>query len=115
MSEFRTNLEVGGDDIRASFHGSAESDHFEQLARFVEEIESAAKRGSAKRVVADLRDLEFATSSCLKVFAGWVISVEERDHKYKVEFLANPQHSWQRRSLNALAACAPAVVQVTTA
>jgi hypothetical protein len=113
-SQFSTNLAVDGAGVTAFYRGSAESDGFDALAKFIDEIDAAAKREGAMRVSADVRDLEFATSSCLKVLAGWVISVEERSDQYIVEFLGNSKHSWQRRSLRALAACAPAVVQVTT-
>ena len=107
---FHTKHVVDGDMVIATFVGTAESDNFEALAAFVREVDDAA--GRARRVVADLRDLGFATSSCLKVLAGWVLMVEERSAPYTVEFLSNPQHSWQRRSLRALEACAPGVVRV---
>lgn len=113
-SEFRTRLAIEAGGLTATFCGSAESDSFEQLTKFVAQIESEVARGSATLVIADLRELEFATSSCLKVFAGWLIGIEESKTPYRVEFLASQKHSWQRRSLRALAACAPSVVQVTS-
>jgi len=108
----QTSLAVDGTTVIAKFSGNAESDDFEAMATFVAKVETAASTAQARRVVADLRELEFATSSCLKVFAGWVINVEERSAPYTVEFVSNTQHSWQRRSLRALEACAPAVVRV---
>jgi hypothetical protein len=57
---------------------------------------------------------EFASSSCLKAFVTWLQRVQELDteHQYKVVFRSNPNHSWQRRSLGALAAFAAGVVQI---
>lgn len=107
-----TSLAVDGTTIIAKLSGNAESDNFEAMAAFIAQVESAASTEKATRVVADLRELAFATSSCLKVLAGWVISVEERSAPYTVEFVSNTQHSWQRRSLRALEACAPTVVRV---
>lgn len=107
-----TSLAVDGTTIIAKFSGTAESETFEAMAAFVTLVQTTATTANATRVVADLRELEFATSSCLKVLAGWVISVEERSAPYTVEFVSNTQHSWQRRSLRALEACAPAVVRV---
>lgn len=109
-----TSLAVDGTTVIAKFSGSAESETFEAMATFVRLVETSASTANATRVVADLRDLEFATSSCLKVLAGWVINLEERSAPYTVEFVSNAQHSWQRRSLRALEACAPAVVRVKT-
>jgi hypothetical protein len=113
-TELRTRLVVEAGGLTATFQGCAESDTFDQLAQFVQQIEREATRGSATRVVADLRDLEFATSSCLKIFAGWLVGLAEQETPYRVEFLANSKHHWQRRSLQALAACAPSVVEVKT-
>jgi hypothetical protein len=112
--EFRTKISVNGTTVVATLHGSAESDNFEQVAAFVRDLEAQVTLASANRVVADLRDLEFATSSCLKVLAGWLIDLEDRSAPYDVEFVTSTQHGWQRRSLHALATCAPSVVQVTT-
>lgn len=109
-----TSLAVDGATVIAKFSGNAESDNFEAMASFVAQVDTAANTAKATRVVADLRELGFATSSCLKVLAGWVINLEERSAPYTVEFLSNTQHSWQRRSLRALEACAPAVVRVKT-
>jgi hypothetical protein len=111
---FRTSLAVEGPTIRATFQGSAESTHYDELSKFMDDLHATVTREGANHVVADLRELEFATSSCLKAFAVWVIDAEEKAAGYTVEFVSNPQHSWQRRSLQALAACAPAVVRVTT-
>lgn len=109
-----TSLAVDGATVIAIFSGNAESDDFEAMAAFVAKIDAAARSANATRVVADLRELGFATSSCLKVLAGWVINLEEQAAPYAVEFLSNTKHSWQRRSLRALEACAPAVVRVKT-
>ena len=108
----KASLVVDGTTVVAKFSGNAESDDYEPMAKFIGDVQTAATRANATRVVADLRELEFATSSCLKVLAGWVITIEEQSAPYTVEFLSNPQHAWQRRSLRALEVCAPAVVRV---
>ena len=110
----QTSLAVDGVSVTAIFSGNAESDDFEAMAAFVGKVDAGARTANATRVVADLRELGFATSSCLKVLAGWVIKLEEEAGPYTVEFVSNTKHSWQRRSLRALEACAPAVVLVKT-
>jgi len=75
-----------------------------------------ALKSSAPAVIADLRGLEFASSSCLKAFVTWLQRVQELDatRRYKVKFRSNPRFSWQRRSLGALAAFASSVVEIET-
>jgi hypothetical protein len=98
--------------VIARMGGSADADAFQELATFIDQVEQEVGKSSVDRVVADLRELEFATSSCLKVLATWLMTVAERPHRYHIEFLSNPEHRWQRRSLNALSACAPELVEV---
>jgi hypothetical protein len=106
----KTAVEVGDDAITVTLRGAAEGGTFEALAATFTEVHDKAPA----RVIVDLRELEFATSSCLKVFANWVLGASELETPYKVQFRSNPKHGWQRRSLHALAAVAPGVVEVTT-
>jgi len=91
--------------------GSAESDAVDELSAFITAAHEQADREQVVRVVTDLRELEFATSSSLKVFATWLLAVAEQPARMVV-FRTNPKHSWQRRSLSALAACAPGQVEI---
>jgi hypothetical protein len=109
----RLSLGVEGETLVARFAGSADGDAQYALSEFFDKLEAEVRRTSSKHVVADIRELEFATSSCLKVFATWLVDLGERqDHVYNVEFRSNNAHRWQYRSLNALASCAPDRVQV---
>lgn len=92
--------------------GSAESDSVDALASAITEADQRAKADSSHEIVADIRDLEFCTSSCLKVFATWVVEMPS-PAPYKIVFLSNPKHSWQRRSLQALTMCAPEIASVS--
>jgi hypothetical protein len=85
---------------------------FGELQQFAD---SDALAGSTRSVIADLRQLEFASSSCLKQVVSWLKRVQELDERrrYKVVFRSNPAHSWQRRSLGALADFAAGFVEVT--
>jgi hypothetical protein len=103
-------VEVGAEAITVKLQGAAESGTFDVLAATLAEIHGK----TPARVVVDLRQLEFATSSCLKVLANWVIGASELDTPYKIQFHSNTKHSWQRRSLHALAAVAPGIVEVST-
>ena len=94
--------------------GSAETEAVEQLLATLDDVHRSAVNALARQVVADLRGLEFASSSCLKAFVTWLQRILELDeaHRYHVLFRSNPRHSWQRRSLGALAAFAGNVVQI---
>ncbi len=74
-----------------------------------------AKRLSARKVVIDLRELEFMNSSCFKCFVSWISDVQDlpEGQLYKVEFLSNPQLHWQKRSLHSLRCFAVELITVT--
>lgn len=83
------------------------------IESFIAELGAEAQRVRASRVVADLRELEFATTACIKLLANWLVTIADQDDPYTVELRSNPRHSWQRRSLSILASCAPGRVEVT--
>jgi hypothetical protein len=100
-----------GNGLVLVVEGAAESDSMDKLAAAIEDADQQAKSSQAQRIVADIRTLEFCTSSCLKVFATWVVE-QPTPAPYKIVFLSNPAHSWQRRSLKALTMCAPEIASV---
>jgi hypothetical protein len=109
-----TNTTLDGATLVITCTGSAETDAFAELVTALDAVHNDAMRRSAPSVVADIRGLEFASSSCLKAFVTWLQRVQELDdeHRYKVRFKSNPRHSWQRRSLGALAVFAAGVVEI---
>lgn len=96
--------------------GTAESYSQEQLSTTLSEVHRRATEQLAREVVADLRELEFASSSCLKAFVSWLQRVQELDdtRRYQVLFRSSSRYPWQRRSLGALAAFAGNVVKIET-
>jgi hypothetical protein len=94
--------------------GSAETESLPALNQILAGIHEDAVRSSIPTVLVDLRELEFASSSCLKAFVTWLQRVQELEgaNRYTVVFRSEPKHSWQRRSLGALAAFASGVVQI---
>ena len=111
-----TQTSHDGDSIVIVCTGSAESETFSDLAAALDAAHADAMKHSVRAVVADVRRLEFASSSCLKAFVTWLQRVRELDDnvRYKVRFRSNASHSWQRRSLGALAAFAVGVVEIET-
>lgn len=116
MASLSTSSTRDGDRIVLTCSGSAESDSIAALQAALETTHDSATHATVHSVVADLRGLEFAASSCLKVFVSWLQRVQKLDttERYKVVFRATAQHSWQRRSLGALAAFAADVVEIHT-
>jgi hypothetical protein len=105
-----------GTNVVITCTGCAETEVLPELAAALDAVHTDAMKRSASTVIADIRDLEFASSSCLKAFVSWLQRVQElEDHqRYKIRFRSNPRHSWQRRSLGALAAFAAGVVEIET-
>lgn len=107
----KTTTRTDGNRMYLVIEGAAETESMETLATAIADVDRQAKSRGSAVVHADLRDLEFATSSCLKIFASWVVAMPD-PAPYKIIFLSNPEHSWQRRSLNALTMCSPTVASV---
>jgi hypothetical protein len=116
MASLSTSSARDGDRIVLTCSGSAESDSIAVLQAALETTHDSATHANVHAVVADLRGLEFAASACLKVFVAWLQQVQQlgATERYKVVFRAASQHSWQRRSLGALAALAGDVVEIQT-
>jgi hypothetical protein len=100
--------------ITVTCAGSAETATVDQFEQVLGTVHVDALRTGVTEVVVDLRDLEFATSSCLKALATWLHLVQQLEPpaQYRVRFRSNPRHSWQRRSLGALATFAAEVVEI---
>jgi hypothetical protein len=96
-----TSVTVEAHGIAVTIAGNAESNAADTLASLFGDIHVRAA-SEHRDVLVDLRALKFATSSCLRVFADWVLSVTESSAPYRIVFLSSPKHSWQRRSLGAL-------------
>ena len=111
-----TRTSHDGDCVTIVCTGSAETETFPELSAALDAAHSDAVKSSARSVVADVRALEFASSSCLKAFVTWLQRVRELEEgqRYKVRFRSNARHSWQRRSLGALAAFASGLVEIET-
>jgi len=111
-----TSTSRSGTAVTLTCTGCAETESLLQLSSALEAAHADAISSAAERVVADLRGLEFASSSCLKAFVSWLQRVVELegDRRYRIVFLANPRHGWQRRSLAALAAFGGDLVAIET-
>ncbi len=106
-----------GTNLVLTCAGSAESESSGALFTTLTGLHERAIGRAAQTVVADIRELEFAASSCIKAFVAWLQQIQQLDdaQRYKVRFRHNPRYAWQQRSLAALAAFAAGVVEIEAA
>lgn len=100
--------------LSVSMRGHADVNAKSALDGFVAEVDREASAGPVTEVVVDLRRLEFMNSSCLKTLVTWLNNVRQRPapQQYLIRFLRDHAAYWQERSLSALKAFAPAIVQL---
>jgi hypothetical protein len=94
--------------------GTADIEMLPELGPLLTDLHSGLCRANAREVTVDFRGLGFMNSSCFKCFITWIASIAklEPERRYRVRFLTNPKLPWQRRSLEAMRAFAPALVRV---
>lgn len=112
-TEFEATAALDGDAIVFRMWGNADLRVNGPLGPFLDSIDREARDHEVREVVADLRELVFMNSSCLKEFVRWVAHVEEQPARpYRIRFLSDPAAQWQARSLQALRAFAPSLITI---
>ena len=113
-AEFAARSELDGARLRLHLWGNADMRAKGPLDTFLGAVDTRAVADATEEVVVDLRELVFMNSSCLKAMVTWLGKVQERPptQRYRVRFLKEPAAHWQVRSLHALVAFAPDIVQV---
>jgi hypothetical protein len=113
-TEFRATIQPQGNTLQLYMWGNADLRVKDALDDFLTKVDGQAKTGPVDEVVVDLRELLFMNSSCLKALVTWLSAVQRKPQpeQYKIRFLRQPDAHWQVRSLGALAAFAPGIVQV---
>ena len=111
---FSASAGQDGPSVRLRFSGSADMEVHAQLAQFLEHLHAKLAEMGIKRVVADIRGLYFMNSSCLKLFVVWLGRAAKltEDDRYRVVFVMDPKLQWQRRTLEAMQAFAPAAMEI---
>jgi hypothetical protein len=113
-TEFAAHSEREGSRLNVHLWGNADLRAKEALDALMVSIDQEATSAPVDEVVVNLRELVFMNSSCLKALVTWLSNVQRRPptQQYKIRFLREPAAHWQVRSLGALAAFAPGIVQV---
>ena len=112
-TEFEASANLDGEKLTFRLWGNADLRVSGPLGPFLDSVDHEARRHQVREVVADLRELVFMNSSCLKEFVRWVAQVEDKVARpYHIRFLSDPSAQWQTRSLQALRAFAPELVTI---
>lgn len=112
MPGFRTATAVADGAVQVRFIGTADSSVVEPTDAFLKAVHTQAVAAKVPRVVIDMQDLEFITSSCLAKLIAWVAEVEGTPEAYKIHFRIASRMRWQERSVKAIVAVAPGVVVI---
>ena len=113
---FSIQLADVADQLHVQVVGNADMEVLPAMSPFLKQLHQEAGRAGLHEVHVDLRELYFMNSSCLKAFVLWISSVSKLPaaEAYRIRFLSNSKLHWQRRSLEALRAFAPDVVDVVS-
>ena len=100
--------------VVVSLTGCADLKVWRGLGEMLTALHGEVRRLDKKRVIVDVRELEFMNSSCFKSIVSWLTSIMELEpeQQYKVHFRSNPERLWQRRSLHALRSFALMLVTI---
>ena len=103
---------LAGGVVEARLIGTASHRDLSALDAFLNEVLAGAGAAGAAAIVLDLRDVVYMNSSHLKSLVSWIGRVAKTEPRPEVTLRANPQHHWQKRSLDALGALAEGLVTV---
>ena len=101
-----------GEVVALELRGSAELGAKELLDALFDDTFAVSARH--RKVVIDLRALEYMNSSSFKSMLTWLVRVRglPEAQRPKIHFLSNPSFHWQRRSLHSLASMGGDLVEV---
>lgn len=110
----RVESSLEGRSVLLTFTGVAELNVVDRLAWLLGELHERAGALEVEQVVVDFSQLEFMSASCLRSFIFWINRLQElpSDKQYRIQFIANPDQPWQRRSVHALKCFATELISI---
>lgn len=93
--------------------GNADMEMLPFLAPYLASVHRRVCEERSAMISVDCRELYFMNSSCIKVLLAWISQVSQLPsaERYVIRFLCNPNLPWQRRTVDAMQAFAPRVVE----
>jgi hypothetical protein len=113
-AHFHAEAFLTGPRIVLNLAGSADATAASHLQLIIARVQLESRRHSTQEVTVDFRDLEFMVSSCFKSLLTWINRVKEAEAagRYRIRFLSDPRHQWQKRSLRSLQAFSQDLVSI---
>jgi hypothetical protein len=111
-SFFSIRAEGEGRSINVLLSGTADLRSQTALESFLAALHRETMAVAADEVKVDVRDLEFMSAACFRSIVEWVSKVDDNARPYKINFFANRERQWQRRSMEALSSFAGGFVNV---
>ena len=113
-TDFAAQAERRSDVLLATLSGNADLNARLALERFLASVHEETDEQELRKVVVDLRQLAFMSSSCLKCLVVWMTRIQALPptRRYRVTFLSSPDRYWQGRSLRAISSLAPEIVTI---
>jgi hypothetical protein len=112
LESFRLEASEAGDRLSLVLSGTADMAAIEPLAECLVQVRSDVRRKGLSAVEIDIRSLYLLNSSCIKAFVRFIYLIQTEGPQFPVEFLVDPNLSWQARALSALQRMAPGLVSV---
>ena len=102
--EFEVAANRDGEELLLRTSGTADARVEPELAALLDRVHVRVLGDGIRRVIVDLRELEFMTSSWFKGFVTWIVRVRRlpEPEQYHIRFRPSAQHHWQKRSLHAI-------------
>lgn len=112
LDHFSVVPTLDGEVLRAVFTGTGDLDAVTSLGAFLPKVHQQAGSHGVREVLFDFSALEFMNSSCFKAFVTFIDNAKTVAAGYRIRFITNSRHYWQRRSLEALRRLAMGLVVI---
>lgn len=86
----------------------------ETIGPYLERIHQAIVADEIKEFRVDVTKLTFVNSSAIRLFADWVIRVEDGGKPYQLVFATDASRSWQRTAFRSIASLSDDCVRILT-
>lgn len=112
LEEFAISPSIVEGCIVLQLHGIGDTFASEPLRNCLTAIEGRALRGELAGIEFDIRGLQLLNSTCLKVFASFLLALLSGKRNCPIRFIVDSKSPWQARSLFALERLASSIVSI---
>ena len=111
---FKAEIVAADGIARMTIGGTADLIAEPHLQAFLRQTHVYVGQQQVTSVMVDIRALEFMSSSCLRLFVAWALSVARPPYErpYRIVFIVSPTSEWQRRSMSMIPRVAPEIASI---